>query len=150
LNISHRVASPKSRIFLPVLVVAGLIAFVFAITSASAPASLGGINLGGETQSNGAGKISKINAKYERLWRKVNRHNRRWARSTARCESGRNAKAIGYGGLYRGAFQFLKSTWKTSPKSPGGDPIKYAYKTQAVVAVALKQRDGRYHWPVCG
>ena len=44
----------------------------------------------------------------------------------------------------------MKSTWKTSPKSPGGDPIKYNYKTQAVVAVALKNKDGAHHWPVCG
>jgi hypothetical protein len=52
--------------------------------------------------------------------------------------------------MYRGAFQFMKSTWKSSPKSPGGDPIDYRYKTQAVVAVALKNKDGAGHWPVCG
>ena len=132
------------------LVVAGVIAFVFAIATASAPASSGGIDMGGKAQGNGGSKASKVDAKYERLWRKVNRNNRRWARSTAQCESGRNAKAVGGGGIYRGAFQFLKSTWKASPKSPGGDPIRFAYKTQAVVAVALKQRDGRHHWPVCG
>ena len=59
------------------------------------------------------------------------------------------AKAVG-GGRYRGAFQFMRSTWKNSPRSPGGDPIAYPYRTQAVVAVLLKRRDGAGHWPVCG
>ena len=54
------------------------------------------------------------------------------------------------GGLYRGAFQFTRSTWGASPKSPGGDPIAYPYKTQAVVAILLMHRDGTQHWPVCG
>ncbi len=66
------------------------------------------------------------------------------------CESGSNPRAIGGGGIYRGAFQFLKSTWRSSPKSPGGDPITYSYRTQGVVAVLLKRRDGAGHWPVCG
>ena len=78
------------------------------------------------------------------------RHQRRWAHRTSECESGGNPRAIGGGGLYRGAFQFLKSTWRSSPKSPGGDPIAYSYRTQAVVAVLLKRRDGAGHWPVCG
>ena len=63
-------------------------------------------------------------------------------REDGRCESGKDPKAIGGNGMYRGAFQFMKSTWRVSPKSPGGDPIAYTYKTQAVVAVALKHRDG--------
>ena len=75
---------------------------------------------------------------------------KRWARSTSQCESGGDPNAIGGGGSFRGAFQFMKSTWRTSPKSPGGDPIDYDYRTQAVVAVALKNRDGEQHWPVCG
>ena len=81
-------------------------------------------------------------SKYERLWDKVSTRDKRWAKKTAECESGGDPKAIGGGGMYRGAFQFLKSTWRTSPKSPGGDPIDYSYKTQAVVAVELKHRDG--------
>jgi hypothetical protein len=75
---------------------------------------------------------------------------RHWANTTSECESGRNPRAIGGGGLYRGAFQFMKSTWAGSPKSPGGDPIRYTYRTQAVVAVLLMKRDGAGHWPVCG
>jgi Transglycosylase-like domain len=88
--------------------------------------------------------------KYAMLWERTSRRDRRWARSTAECESGRDPKAIGGGGKYRGAFQFLISTWKAAPKSPGGDPIRYPYRTQAVVAIALKNRDGARHWPVCG
>ncbi len=88
--------------------------------------------------------------KYARIWSKVPTRDRRWAKSTSRCESGGNPHAIGGGGAYRGAFQFTKSTWRTSPKSPGGDPISYRFKTQAVVAVALKHREGTKPWPVCG
>ena len=44
----------------------------------------------------------------------------------------------------------MKSTWQSSPKSIGSDPHKYSWKTQAVVAVLLKKRDGAGHWPVCG
>ena len=88
--------------------------------------------------------------KYDRLWEQVSFRDRRWARQTAECESGGDPQAIGSGGRYRGAFQFMRSTWKSAPKSPGGDPITYSYKTQAVVAVALKNRDGAGHWPVCG
>ncbi|MCD6014871.1 MAG: Transglycosylase domain protein [Solirubrobacterales bacterium] len=101
--------------------------------------------VGGESDS-----ASRNSAKYERLWDRVDRRDRRWARRTAKCESGRDPDAIGGGGRYRGAFQFMKSTWKSAPKSPGGDPIAYSYRTQAVVAVLLKQRDGAGHWPVCG
>jgi hypothetical protein len=53
-------------------------------------------------------------------------------------------------GRYRGAFMFTRDAWKTSPKTPGGDPVDYSWKTQAVVAVALKKRDGTRPWPVCG
>ena len=114
---------------------------------ASAAAGSGGISTDdGEPTE----RSSKREAKYDRLWTKVSKRDKRWARKTAECESGKDPKAIGGGGKYRGAFQFLKSTWRRSPKSPGGDPIKYQYKTQAVVAVKLKRRDGAHHWPVCG
>ena len=92
----------------------------------------------------------RVTPKFQRLWNRVGRRDRRWARQTAECESGRDPDAIGGGGLYRGAFQFMRSTWKQSPHSPGGDPIEYPYRTQAVVAVGLKKRDGAGHWPVCG
>ena len=98
----------------------------------------------------GPRQSARDSGRYARLWNRVGARERRWARRTAACESGGNPRAIGGGGRYRGAFQFLRSTWRASPRSPGGDPIAYSYRTQAVVAVALKRRDGAGHWPVCG
>ena len=54
--------------------------------------------------------------------RKVSKKNKRWAKRVARCESGGNPNAVGGGGAYRGAFPFLRSTWRTPPRFPGGDP----------------------------
>ena len=88
--------------------------------------------------------------KYDRLWARISTAERRWARRTSECESGGDPKAIGGGGLYRGAFQFMRSTWKRAPKSPGGDPIDHRYRTQAVVAIMLKRQAGTSPWPVCG
>jgi soluble lytic murein transglycosylase-like protein len=82
--------------------------------------------------------------------RHVSKKNKKWAKRVAKCESGGNPNAIGGGGTYRGAFQFMRSTWRTSPRSPGGDPIDYSYKTQAFVAVRLKMRAGASPWPGCG
>ena len=132
-------ASKLKIIFLVAAAVAalGLLAFV----SAPAGASSGGTST---TTSGGGGD------RYQRLWENVSLRNKRWASHTAKCESGKDPNAIGGGGLYRGAFQFMKSTWRGAPKSPGGDPIKYSYRTQAVVAVYLKKRDGTGHWPNCG
>ena len=88
---------------------------------------------------------------YDAAWKhSVSAKNKQWARAVAACESGGNPNALGAGGLYRGAFQFQRSTWRTSPRSPGGDPIRFSYKTQAFVAVRLKMRDGAGHWPNCG
>jgi hypothetical protein len=112
---------------------------------AAGAASSGGVGSpGSETDESESGD------KYAAMWEETSRRDRRWARNTAECESGKDPNAIGGGGQYRGAFQFRKSTWKAAPKSPGGDPIDYPYRTQAVVAVALKHRDGSGHWPVCG
>ena len=80
----------------------------------------------------------------------VSKKNKRWAKRVARCESGGDPNAIGGGGTYRGAFQFMRSTWRNSPRSPGGDPIDYSYKTQAFVAVRLRMRSGSSPWPACG
>jgi Transglycosylase-like domain len=116
--------------------------------TASAGGTSGGVSTDDGTRSEE--RAAAADDKYVRLWDQVSRRDKRWARSTSECESGRDPNAIGGGGKYRGAFQFLKSTWRRSPKSPGGDPIKYPYRTQAVVAVALKNRDGAGHWPNCG
>ncbi len=126
------------------LAIAVLVASPISLDAAGA-ASSGGVGAPGSEA-----EASKSGDKYAAMWVETSHRDKRWARKTAECESGRDPNAIGGGGQYRGAFQFLKSTWKASPKSPGGDPINYPYRTQAVVAVALKNRDGAGHWPVCG
>jgi Transglycosylase-like domain len=109
---------------------------------ATAPTSTGG---------GGGAAAGSSKSKYDRLWLdKVTGAERRWAHRTAQCESGRDPNAIGGGGQYRGAFQFTFDAWRISPKSPGGDPIDYPYRTQAVVAVMLKREMGTRPWPVCG
>ncbi len=140
---------PTRRIL--VLALVALVALAVASTEVALAGS-GGIGSASEQssskpkQTEGTGNA----VKYARIWEQTSSKDKRWAHRTAECESGGNPKAIGGGGLYRGAFQFMRETWATSPKSPGGDPIKYSYRTQAVVAVALMHRDGRGPWPVCG
>ncbi len=121
-----------------------------AVTTSSLDAAGAASSGGVSTETEESSSDSAGGDKYSRIWDRTSTRDKRWARSTAECESGGDPKAIGGGGAYRGAFQFMKSTWKSSPKSPGGDPIKFNYKTQAVVAVALKNKDGAGHWPVCG
>jgi transglycosylase-like protein len=144
LTLSRGAVAPKLKIVLALMAVMALVGATAVAMSSSAVASSGGTGLtsGGDSKSGGS--------KYERLWRKTSRHNKHWANKTAECESGKNPNAIGGGGRYRGAFQFMKSSWHHAPKTPGGDPIDYGYKTQAVVAVALKKREGTKPWPVCG
>jgi hypothetical protein len=97
-----------------------------------------------------SGQASSSKSKYQRLWDKQSANNKRWARRTSECESGGDANIHGGGGSYHGAFQFMKSTWRSAPKSVGRDPHKKSWKTQAVVAIYLKKRDGKGHWPNCG
>ena len=139
--------SPEIKLVAPLLLAVALLATLVVGAAPAGAATSGGISPGGD-ESDKSSTVS--DAKYARLWDEVTKRNKRWARTTAECESGKDPDAIGGGGSFRGAFQFMKSTWRAAPKSPGGDPIKYPYKTQAVVAVALKQRDGAHHWPNCG
>jgi hypothetical protein len=114
------------------------------IASQAGAAPTGGVgSAGGRADESASGK-------YERIWNGLRVRDKRWAHETAQCESGGDPNALGAGGLYRGAFQFTRSAWKSSPQSPGGDPITFPYKTQAVVAVLLMHRDGTGPWPVCG
>jgi soluble lytic murein transglycosylase-like protein len=136
-------AVTKLRVVLVLLAALAIVAACSVSTTASAGASSGGVSA---TDDDSA----KSESKYKRLWKETSRRNKHWANRTAKCESGRDPDAIGGGGKYRGAFQFMKSTWRRAPKSPGGDPVDYPYRTQAVVAVALKHRDGADHWPNCG
>ena len=140
MNLSRGAVAPKLKIVLALMAVMALIASTAVAMTSSAVASSGGTGTG-----SGGG-----DSKYKRLWHKTSRHNKHWANKTAECESGKDPNAIGGGGQYRGAFQFMRSSWKNAPKTPGGDPIDYGYKTQAVVAVALKKHMGTKPWPVCG
>lgn len=130
-----------------VLAITALAALAFSsIPDQAGAASSGGI----ATESANSSESDDEGDKYARIWQRTGSSDRAWARRTAECESGRDPDAIGNGGMFRGAFQFMKSTWKSAPKSPGGDPIAYPYRTQAVVAIALKNKDGAGHWPNCG
>jgi len=136
-----------------VIAVAALAATVATLVSAAGAQAGGGLGTGGDHGDRGSKGGSGTNmtpAKYHRLWSKVGKQDKRWAERVAVCESGKNPNATALNGRYRGAFMFTRDAWRTSPKSPGGDPIDYSYKTQAVVAVHLKKRDGTRPWPVCG
>ena len=128
----------------------GLIAAQAGATSSSGGIGSGGTSTTAPSASTPSGSTERVGTKFVRIWDHMGVRDKRWAHTTSQCESGGDPDAIGSGGLYRGAFQFTRSTWKASPKSPGGDPIAYPYKTQAVVAVLLMHRDGTQHWPVCG
>jgi hypothetical protein len=142
----------KPRLYAIAITALAMIAASAILTGEAGAATSGGI--GTVTSSGGAAGAAsnqRLNDRYYRIWEgRVSPREKRWAERTADCESGGDPDAIGGGGLYRGAFQFMRSTWKASPKSPGGDPIAYPYRTQAVVAVLLMRRDGAGHWPVCG
>ena len=137
----------RTRLLLAAVAAIALCAILAGAAAGSADAS-GGVGPG--TGGDGSRTDGGSQTKYDRIWNDTSRADKRWAHRTSECESGGDPDAIGGGGRYRGAFQFMKATWRTSPKSPGGDPIDYTYRTQAVVAVLLKKRDGRDHWPVCG
>ena len=116
---------------------------------AMAHAGTGGV--GTDPAAGGDAKTSGGEAKYDHIWNtRISSRDKRWAHETAMCETGKDPNATALGGRYRGAFMFLRSSWKSSPKSPGGDPIDYSYTTQAVVAVLLKKQLGTKPWPVCG
>lgn len=67
----------------------------------------------------------------------------------AKCESGGNPRAVSPNGLYRGKYQFLRSTWKAN----GGrtrDPIDASEAHQDRVALRLYRARGTAPWPSCG
>ena len=136
--------APRPDRFALWAVIMAVVAMIAGVATADA-SSGGGVGTGG-----GGGESGKEAGSYDRMWESYSQREKRWAHKTSECESGGNPNAIGGGGRYRGAFQFTRPTWRHSPRSPGGDPIRYSWRTQAVVAVELKQRDGAGHWPVCG
>jgi hypothetical protein len=66
----------------------------------------------------------------------------------AECESHNNPRSIGGGGTFRGAFQFMKSTW--AGVGGQGDPAAAPLKEQYRRAAILMARSGSSPWPVCG
>jgi hypothetical protein len=67
----------------------------------------------------------------------------------ARCESGGNPRAVSRNGLYRGKYQFSRSTWKAW----GGrtrDPARASEAHQDAVALRLYRARGTAPWPSCG
>jgi hypothetical protein len=66
----------------------------------------------------------------------------------AACESGGNPRAIGGGGLYRGAFQMSYATWASVGGQ--GDPAAAPMAEQVRRAAILYAQAGPGQWPVCG
>src|SRR5215204_4997429 len=115
----------KTRAYLVALGALAILAVAMLGAGAAGAASSGGVSTlssGGGTSTDEAA-ASRVNERYSKIWDgEITPAEKRWAHRTAECESGGDPNAIGGGGIYRGAFQFMRSTWTSSPKSPGGDP----------------------------
>lgn len=66
----------------------------------------------------------------------------------AQCESKGDPRAVSSNGLYRGKYQFDRTTWKTVGGS--GDPAAASELEQDQRAAILLRRRGTQPWPVCG
>ncbi len=103
----------RTRLLLAAVAAIALFA-ILAGASVGSAAAAGGVSPGDGDGS----RTAEGSSKYDRIWNDTSRAQKRWAKRTAECESGGDPDAIGGGGRYRGAFQFMKATWRTSPKSP--------------------------------
>ena len=65
----------------------------------------------------------------------------------AECESHGDPKSVGGGGMYRGKYQFTRSTWASV--GGHGDPIEAPEAEQDRRAAMLLERSGPSQWPVC-
>lgn len=70
-------------------------------------------------------------------------------REIAECESGGNPRAVSSNGMYRGKFQFSRSTWK-SVGGRGSDPAAASETHQDRMALRLYRQSGVAPWPACG
>lgn len=68
-------------------------------------------------------------------------------KSIAACESNGNPRAISASGMYRGKYQFSRSTWRSVGGS--GDPARASETEQDRRAAILYRTGGPGHWPVC-
>lgn len=71
------------------------------------------------------------------------------------CESGGDYSIASSSGRYRGAYQFVQSTWdsvagRNDPTLVGVDPADAAPADQDAMARALYHEAGAGPWPVCG
>lgn len=66
----------------------------------------------------------------------------------AQCESGNRLRAVSSNGLYRGLYQFHRSTWRGVGGQ--GDPIDASREEQTYRAKRLYLRSGAGQWPHCG
>jgi len=65
----------------------------------------------------------------------------------AQCESGGDPTAISSDGVYRGKYQFTRTSWQAVGGT--GDPAAAPESEQDQRAVALMARQGPKAWPVC-
>jgi peptidoglycan hydrolase-like protein with peptidoglycan-binding domain len=65
----------------------------------------------------------------------------------AECESGGNPRAISPGGIYRGKYQFSRSTWRNLGGT--GDPADAPEWLQDKLALKLYRQSGTAPWPNC-
>ncbi len=137
--------SGTARTGLPIVAMIVMLSLSTAVTALA-----GGGGVSSDGGGDGATSGSSGGDRYDREWDSFSRRDRKWARSTSECESNQDARIHDGSDTFHGAFQFMKSTWKSSPMSPGGDPHTYRWKVQAVVAVKLMHRDSDEHWPYCG
>jgi peptidoglycan hydrolase-like protein with peptidoglycan-binding domain len=67
----------------------------------------------------------------------------------AECESGGDPRAVSPNGMYRGKYQFSRSTWKAMG-GRGSDPAKASEAHQDRMALKLYRAQGVAPWPACG
>jgi transglycosylase-like protein len=65
----------------------------------------------------------------------------------AQCESHGDPRAIGGDGAFRGALQFMRSTWESVGGE--GDPAAAPMEEQLRRGAVLMARSGSSPWPVC-
>ncbi len=70
-------------------------------------------------------------------------------REIAACESGGDPRAVSSNGMYRGKYQFSRSTWKAIG-GRGSDPARASEAHQDRMALRLYRQQGVAPWPACG
>jgi hypothetical protein len=96
-----------------------------------------------------AGNRCRARASEDEILRYISKAARKYGQSkqamirVARCESNLNPCALNRSGPYYGLFQFLKSTWKTTPY---GDRNIYDPKAQALAAGWMWKQGRKKEW----